>query len=237
MGSGPIPAAFGFLEPRIASPEPLVSTSAAAVSAAIPWGSNPVISTALTVSRKIFGATPSGMPPFDNAKKRLLQLAHEYPVGFMTLAGLYFQQSGRSPYDVGKQKVYAMTLPWESDLIRVDQLEKDPNFAVEKWSVPYGDAKFMEVVAAIHNGDHELALEAAICEWAIGVEFNAIMNLLAVAGWEKVGTTRLTSEWKVADNILKMEEGEKKEKLMAQASAESPRFFQYCEEDVSNCGV
>lgn len=155
----------------------------------------------------------------------------------MTLAGLYFQQSGRSPYDVGKQKGYAMILPWERNLIRVDQLEKDRNFPVEKWSMPYGDAKFMEVVAAIHNGDHELALEAAICEWAIGVEFNVMMDLLAVAGWEKVGTMRLTSEWKVADSILKMEEGEKKGKLIAHARAESPRFFQYCEEAISNCGV
>ena len=236
-GSGPVPAAFGFLEPRITRPEPLVSTSAAAVSAASPWGSNPVNSTALTVSGNVIGATPLGILPFDNAKIRLQQLAHEYPVGFMTLAGLYFQQSGRSPYDVGKQKVYAMTLPWERNLIRVDQLEKDPNFPVGKWSMPYGDARFMEVVAAIHNGDHELALEAAICEWAIGVEFTAMMNLLSVAGWERVGSMRRTSEWKVADKILKMEEGEKKEKLMAQARAESPRFFQYCEEDVSNCGV
>ena len=53
--------------------------------------------------------------------------------------------------------------------------------------------QFMEVVAATHNDDHKIALEAAICEWAIGVEFNAMMNLLAVAG-KKVGTTRLTSE-------------------------------------------
>ena len=137
----------------------------------------------------------------------------------MTLAELYFQQSGRSPYDVGKQKVYAMTLSWERDLIRVDQLEKDPNFAVEKWSVPYSDAIFMEVVAAIHNCVHELALEAAIYEWAIGAKFNATMNLLAVAGWKKV-----------ADSILKIKEGEKKEKLMAKAREESPRFFRYCEE-------
>ena len=88
----------------------------------------------------------------------------------------------------------------------------------------------MEVVAPIHTGDHELALEAAICEWAIGIEFNYMMNLLAVAGRKKLGTMRLTSEWKVADSILKMEDGEKKEKLMAQARAESPSFFQYCEE-------
>ena len=102
--------------------------------------------------------------------------------------------------------------------------------------MPYGDAEFMEVVAAINTCDHELALEAAICEWAIGVEFNAMMNLLAVAGWKKLGTMRLTSEGKVADSILKMEDGEK-EKLMAQARAESPSFFKSREEDVSNCGV
>ena len=164
-GSGPVTAAFGFLEPRITRPEPLVSMSAAAVSAAIPWGSNPTNSTALTVSGNVFGATPIVTLPFGNAKIRLLQLAHQYPVGFMTLAGLYFQESGRSSYDVGKQKAYAMILPWKRNLLRVDQLEKDRNFPVEKWSMPYGDAKFMEVVTAIHNGDHELALEAAICDW------------------------------------------------------------------------
>ena len=96
----------------------------------------------------------------------------------------------------------------------------------------------MEVVAAIHNGDHRLAREAAICECAaIDVEFNAIMILLAVAGWKKLGIMQLTFEWEVADSILKMEEGKEKEKLIAQTRAESPSFFQYCEEDVSNCGV
>ena len=152
----------------------------------------------------------------------------------MTLARLYFQQSGHSPYDVGKQKLYAMILPWERDVIRVDQLDKDPNFAVEKWSVPYDDAKFMEVVAAIHIGNDELAREAAICELAIGVEFNAMMNLLTVARWKQVGTI---FERKAADTILKVEEGEEKENLMAQARAESLSFFQYCGEDVSNYGA
>lgn len=180
---------------------------------------------------------PWGAIPFENAKLRLLQLAYEFPVGFEILAGLYFQHSERGPYDVGKQKVYAMTLPWERDLRRVDQLEKDPRFPCDKWVIPYDDASFMEVVATITNGGFALALEAAICEWAIGVACDDMVRILQIAGWRQAGSMRQTPEWKVADDILKMEEGEEKEKLMAQARAESPRFFRCCEEDVSNCGV
>ena len=41
-----------------------------------------------------------------------------------------------------------------------------------------------EVVAAIQSGDYELAFKAAIYKRAIGEEFNALMDLLAVAGWD-----------------------------------------------------
>ena len=40
----------------------------------------------------------------------------------------------------------------------------------------------MELFAAVRTDDPELALEAAVCEWAIGAKFNAMMGLLAIAG-------------------------------------------------------
>ena len=153
--------------------------------------------------------------------------------------GLYFQQSGRSPFQVGDNSSGAMTKTWYRDHMRMDALDKDSNLALDHWVALPGHG-FATLTADVNNS-RQSSLEAAIRSWARGIRGPRQEHMAAIlqkACW--VTTDQRESyrdAWNFADHILRMEEGEGKEVLMARARTAFPRFFKFCEDDVSRCGV
>ena len=169
-----------------------------------------------------------------NVQLVLQNLSRAMPAIWEAYIGLYFQETERNPGTIGGAD--ALCADWTMNLRSFDRFVKEPNFG---WTVGQvgpldrPSSEFLQVV-----GSHGIAyLEIAIRQWA-KEQSDRVPVVLNKAGWFwRVTRDDYGADWDVMDTILQMEEGEDKVKLMAQAKAESPRFFQHCVDSWISCGV
>lgn len=114
----------------------------------------------------------------------------------------------------------------------LDEVEKNCGVDRGQRMVPT-DECFNDLLKDISNNGRP-ELEAAIRTWA-GEQPHRVEPVLNKAGWGL--NIERTQDWYIMDAILKMPDGEEKDELLAQAMAESPRFYQQCVEDYLFCGV
>ncbi|KAL6721878.1 hypothetical protein ACLMJK_000983 [Lecanora helva] len=164
-------------------------------------------------------------------KLDLITLSQKFLSAWHLLVGLYLQQSGRTPYQVGCSGGRG---DWEPNHLRADILDKDSSQDLGQWKKPNGEPLFDEVLRRVQDGN-ELILEEVIHSWASTANPPTVHWILEKAGW-RTGMDR-SPEWHLVDDILKMENREERDKKIAQARAERPRFFQACEDDYLFCGV
>ena len=113
----------------------------------------------------------------------------------------------------------------------VDLAEKNPA-AAGSWPSPVNGTVCSLLVEQI-GGIQQLSLEEAVRRWAYNGG-QAVSRVLERAGWMAFPET--TAEWRVMANIKMMKDGVEKDKLVAEALRESPRFAQACLAD-KNCGL
>ena len=153
---------------------------------------------------------------------------------WVLLLGLYLQESGRNPFQLGCVGTHNT---WQPDNFRADKLAKNPNQDLGQWVAPAGEPLFNEIAQLINNGGQS-AFENYIRSWALTADPQMVNWIVEKAGWRWGLERDLYPEaWRIVDEILKMDPGEAKEQKMGQAKAEAPRFFQACEDDYLFCGV
>ena len=150
------------------------------------------------------------------------------------LFGGFFQMTECSPGDVFGNVLGGT---WYKDLRKFDKFAKEPGLG---WSLEQlgplnqESQKFLQDLDC--RGKH--LLEAAIKNYVNGLPsegWSWVLNVLDKAGWSRYKERQ--PDWDVMDDILKMPEGEEKARKMAQAHAESPRFFAECVNNPLFCGV
>ena len=162
-------------------------------------------------------------------------LAMQFPTAYITLVGLYLQESGRTPVQIGQNVAYSLSCRgWERDLRRQDLLNAIPSSATNCWVVP-DDALFLAIVAEVAR--YTAPFEASI-RWfaqehdALGFKMEQIIRK---AGWTTWMEIAESVPFKIMQDIFKMEEGKGNQMKRAQAKEESPLFFEYCSNDLF-CG-
>ena len=206
------------LKPKITTDQPTLPPIPANIS-----GSLPVYSPVVAV----------GLPSYA-AGEQLRTIAIDKPEGFLTLVGLYFQDSGRSPLDVAGQLASKLNDGWVRDHRKLDERDKNAQLRAEGWVDPSGDIVFQRTMAEI-AATKLVPFEATIRWWAENAVAPKVAEVLQRAGWTQE-SPMLSESWQVMDRLFKMNEGPEKEKLLAQAKQESPRFYQYCLESLF-CGL
>ena len=165
------------------------------------------------------------------AEEQLTAFAQTNPVAFEAFVGLYFQESGRLPYDVGKQQSPQLCCQgWLRNPRVLDILTNGGT--VGKWEVSADDLFLIFGKEIAHN---LFAFEAAILRWAINDDKTGghnVVRVLRKAGFIPMMEMPYTSEWMIMDSIFKMAEGEEKERKIRMAQKESPLLFQYCLKDI-----
>ena len=150
---------------------------------------------------------------------------------FETYIGIYFQESGRLPYDVGKQQSAQLCCQgWLRNPRVLDILANGGT--VGQWEAS-ADPLFWMFGKEIAR--HLVTFEAVILWWAMIDDKTGGLNVARVlrkAGFIPVMEMPYCSEWVVMDSIFKMVEGEEKERKIATAKKESPLLFQYCLKDL-----
>ena len=157
---------------------------------------------------------------------QLLAFAEGNPRHWMTLVGLFWQQTEVSP-TVIDGKV------WEKDG-RLQDMQEKGRSAVEGWSLPADSPLIHGLALQINNGMLEPFLEA-VRRWTRGPtgDFEAIAKK---AGWVHSYIAVHPQAWQAMSELKAMDEGDEKLKKLAQAKAESPRFFERCMKD-GFCGT
>lgn len=172
----------------------------------------------------------------EEAIRQLLAFRDQNTGAWGQLVGWYFQTSGRSPSEVigGPTAMWAPApCGWERDLRRLDLL--DQKAAVDVWQAPAQGTVGANLLAEVGKDGHKRPVfEAAVGRWARN-QANAteVSQVLRRAGWIK--DVWDTDAWRVMHNLKTMDEGPIRERMLAQAKAESPRFYQQCMDD-ENCG-
>jgi len=170
------------------------------------------------------------------AQTILEQLSRENQSVFETVVGLYFQQSPRTPGEVGGNVVLSLDWQWQQDLRRIDELEKNPQLEVGQWVLPQlVDPHFEWFIRQVADSGLP-SLEAAIRTWG-REQPDRVPGVLERAGWWRYHPMIPRPDFDVMDGILKMPDGEERTQLLARARAESPRFYQHCLANVLFCGV
>ena len=158
-------------------------------------------------------------------------LATRFPAVYETLVGLYLQDSGRTPGQIGQNVAHSLSCRgWEPDLRRQDVLNTAPNVAIDRWVVP-NDPRFLANAAKV--GRYTAPFEASICWFAVERDVSGLTmeHIIRKAGWTTWAETVESMPFRIVHTIFIMDEGEEKERRMAQAKQESPLFFGYCLKD------
>lgn len=146
---------------------------------------------------------------------------------WLHLAGLYLQHVWNPTLFPVAQRI------WQRDVKKDDLLEKFPG-AAAIWPAPEAGTPLEAMVGALGNSDFGLAvLQHAIHQWSIAAPFREVEEVMNLASWKIPDLDPdLFTMWKIKN----MAEGPEKQALLAQAEAESPRFFRKCMEDPL-CGM
>jgi len=228
-----------FKSAMAASPFPAVVPAAGVPSAGIPSASSKVPATAPQVIQTSAYFTPSPVIVgfgYQNRqfKSECLKLADYSPGDWEALVGLYLQNSGRTPFQVG---CLGGQNNWKLCNRRLDKLERNEVNNIDRWLEPPEKSLLMHFCQQVENGNQQ-AFEYAIREWAVNVNPEWVVLILKKAGWRTkcAWGSDNSADWQVMDNILKMPNGEERSRLMARAKQESPRFFEECERNIF-CGM
>ena len=149
---------------------------------------------------------------------------------FEMVIGLYLQDSGRTPHQVTGSLDTLLPRYYLPDMRRLDLIEQGPQHDQGQWVLPaQTDRELITLLREVRRP----TMEGAIRVWAHEMP-HRIGPVLNRAGWYERLERR--PEWYTVDEVLKMEEGEEKEKKMAAARKESPRFFEQCANNLL-CGM
>lgn len=188
-------------------------------------------------SHAAFPAPSLAAPPLSDYEKgvrELLQFRDESTGGWHQLVGWYFQESDRSPSDViGPPLEMPAPAPcgWERDARKLDILEKDKT-AADIWESPVPGSLVAKVWDQVKESPQKrLMFEEAIRRWA-NSHNGELRQVLQKACFTK---DLWTEDWTTMGNLKAMEEGPDKVRLLAQAEAESPRYYKRCMGD-KTCG-
>ena len=150
------------------------------------------------------------------AEEQLKLFAHTDQKPFETYVGLYFQESRRLPYNVGKQQSAQLCCQeWLRNPRVLDILASGGHAG--QWEAS-ADPLFMIFGEEIAR--HSVAFEAAILWWAMSDDKTGghnVARVLQKIGFLPVMEMPYTSEWVVMDGIFKMAEGKEREKTNATA--------------------
>lgn len=154
--------------------------------------------------------------------QQLLQLAFTDLATWRNLLGLYIHHSGRSPGAIGLRGLFCRDYRW------VDLLDKDKK-AVPTWPMPVEGSVLDIVIRQVRGSDMKREmLEEAMRRWEM-ISHEDMTFILKNAGW--INWLNPTEEWNIMDQILRMDEGPEKQRLIAQARLELPKFVKNCLED------
>ena len=162
----------------------------------------------------------------------LSSLCQSEPQVWEAIARLYLQER-LSPAAFDSSAAPALAGTWVADLRRVDQLNKDPNLELGQWRAP-------ALPQYLCDGLRERTdvVELGILLWA-QQRPESVTFVANKAGWYKdCGPAPLPSaDTDKMNEILTMEDGDERNKLLAQAQEESPLFYEACFANVLFCGV
>lgn len=140
------------------------------------------------------------------------------------LVGWYIQETGRLP-------TQAIACGWKRDCRKIDILEKNIN-AFEIWSPPGRDTVGATIWGQLTGSGHLMYIfEEAIRRWANGHETELEQVLKKACFTSSIWI----DDWMKMGNMKRMDEGPDRERLLALAKEESPRFYDQCMNDVF-CG-
>ena len=190
--------------------------------------------TALHASNSLYQVPTSSIVEQEQFTSLLRAVSQRCPDAWNLLLGLYLQESGRDPFQLGCSGLSNL---WQRDCLRADKLAKDPNQDLGQWAAPVGEPLLGEIVQLVDNGGQKV-FEDFVRSWAPTADQRLVTSIVEKAGWRSGLDRDMDPEaWRAVDEILKMDPGEAKEQMVAQAKAEAPRFFQACEDDYLFCGV
>lgn len=171
----------------------------------------------------------------DESRVHLLLEIHDTNKGAWDhMVGWYFQEFGRSPGQIiGPPTAMLAPAPcgWEQDLRKLDILEKNIT-AAEYWLPPAAGTIEARIIEQVKESDKNRQLfEEAIRRWA-----NSLKEELSPVLIKACFTKDLwTDAWVAMHQLKIMEEGPAKERELARAKAESPRYYERCMND-ETCG-
>lgn len=183
---------------------------------------------------------PTFVSQCEGGVAQLVELSNTDAASWEHLVGLYFQESNRTPLQVALRacdgRAFDYPVPglgkWTRDWRKVDWWEKYPTIA-DRWPVPAVGSIVANLVPQIEAGFRQQILEEAIRRWAVSSP-HSVEGVVRRAGymlkWDR------PREFGIMSDIKKMPEGPQKERLVAQARQESPRFAEECMKD-ENCGM
>ena len=184
--------------------------------------------------------TPTFVSQFESGLGQLVAFSTTDTASWEHLIGYYFQESGRSPFEVAFKSLDGSGLQhpvqglgkWSRDWRKVDEWEKNPTVA-DRWPQPTAGSIVAHLLPQVVVGFRQQILEEAIRRWAMSNPCS-VERVVRRAGYMlKFDRPR---EFSIMSDIKKMAEGAEKERLVAHARQESPRFAEEC---MSNeyCGM
>lgn len=184
--------------------------------------------------------TPTFASQFNSGVGQLVGLSITDTASWEHLVGLYVQESGRTPPQVGFTTVDGAGLQhpvqglgkWSRDWRKVDEWEMNPT-VTDRWPLPAEGSIVALLLTQIEAGIRQQILEEAIRRWAMSSPLS-VEGVVRRAGYMlKCDRPR---EFSIMSELKKMPEGAEKERLVAQARWESPRFAEECMMN-EYCGV
>ncbi len=184
--------------------------------------------------------TPAPASYFEAGVGQLVGFSIMDPASWEHLVGLYVQESGRTPLQVGLTTLDGAGLlypvqelgRWIRDWRRVDEWEKSPTVA-DCWPQPAEGSITALLCRQIGAGIHQQILEEAIRRWAIRCP-SSVEGVVRRAGY--MLKYERAHEYSIMSAIKKMAGGAERERLVGLARRESPRFAEECMMD-EYCGM
>lgn len=113
-------------------------------------------------------------------KWQLVELAKHNPIDWEILVGLYLQESGVRPFEIGCKGGHN---DWRLDLRRLDRIGKNETQNIETWHSPPPDSMGWSLCQLISiDTANRRALEHAIQEWAVDANTEWVTRILKKAG-------------------------------------------------------